>query len=87
LKNRRKRIGKCHPKLGKLAMIQARFPTHQTCCTGLGEGGRCPPPFSESAYFLILMKLQFFFSDFRIIRRKTAKFSLNSGISELFSKT
>jgi hypothetical protein len=28
-----------------------------------------------------------FFSDIRIIRRKTAKFFLNSGISELFSKT
>jgi hypothetical protein len=43
-------------------------------------------PFSESTYFPIVIKLKFS-SDFRIIRRKTAKFFLNSGISELFSKT
>jgi hypothetical protein len=52
----------------------------------VSKGVEHGPPFSESAYFPIVMKLKSF-SDFRIIRRKTDKFFLNSGISELFSKT
>jgi hypothetical protein len=56
---------------------QRRLPSWGGGGGGGGEGG---------AYFSIVMKLKFF-SDFRIIRRKTAKFFLNSGISEILSKT
>jgi hypothetical protein len=74
-------------KIGKISYDSSSIPHPPNLLYGPGGGGQMPPTLFRKCIFLDFNEIKGFFSDFRIIRRKTAKFSLNSGISELFSKT